>query len=193
MFPRAGARARPEDREYGANELWAFFLSWLAALPPPVVNPPSVSALSGSFHSSAEWTRLAAQSGLPVSPWQAVISPGPNEYFDVSALGNADPSTPRRTVFVVGDVVLPCPAYPPLPGGASPPLPSAIMTGVRNLARTVSASLLSVDFLLEPGAGTPQVFAGAETLPDLRLGGEPLLDALAAMLLRSGASTGRIP
>jgi hypothetical protein len=49
--------------------------------------------------------------------------------------------------------------------------------------------LLGIDFAMS-AVGAPWEFAGATPLPDLRLGGEPLLDALTMALAQSnGKST----
>ena len=81
---------------------------------------------------------------------------------------NALTLTPLGTVFVVADQVV----------GAT--LPRHIRHGCRRLAELSHTALLGVEFATS-SAG-PWTFAGATPMPDLRLGGEALLDALASAL-----------
>jgi hypothetical protein len=53
------------DREYAAMEMFALFLSWLKALPCPIINPVSSQNLAGPIHSSLAWQQLAGKAGLP--------------------------------------------------------------------------------------------------------------------------------
>jgi hypothetical protein len=48
--------------------------------------------------------------------------------------------------------------------------------------------LLGIDFAMS-AVGAPWEFAGATPLPDLTLGGEPLLDALAVALTQSNGDS----
>jgi len=61
-----------------------------------------------------------------------------------------------------------------------PEMPAPVREGCERLAALVDADLLGVD--LEPSGAGAWTFAGASPLPDLRQGGEALLDALAAAL-----------
>ncbi|MFI5898344.1 hypothetical protein ACIA5D_50545 [Actinoplanes sp. NPDC051513] len=58
-----GIPVSDRDRRYANAELRAFFLSWLTALPCPVVNPPTAASLD-----PVQWTLLAAAAGLPAAP-----------------------------------------------------------------------------------------------------------------------------
>jgi hypothetical protein len=53
------------DREYAVMEMFALFLSWLKAVPCPIINPISSQNLAGPIHSSLAWQQLAGQAGLP--------------------------------------------------------------------------------------------------------------------------------
>ena len=156
----------PSDRYYVASELQAFFLSWLNSLPAPVVNRPTPLGLAGQLRHTSEWVLLATKSGLPnggyrqssqdpVLPWEAAIRlPG--------AQG------PVTTLVVVNGVV------------TGPPAPESIRGGCKRLSELSATPLLGVDFTVDGDASW--AFAGISVMPDLRLGGEPLLDALAATL-----------
>ncbi|GAH68563.1 unnamed protein product, partial [marine sediment metagenome] len=54
----------PGDYEYALQELTAFFLSWLYALPSPVINRPTPQGLSGKSRHISEWIWLASRAGL---------------------------------------------------------------------------------------------------------------------------------
>jgi hypothetical protein len=58
---------RRGDCEYAAQELWAFWLSWLKTLPAPVLNPPSPAGLSGARMDRSDWEARADRLGLPIS------------------------------------------------------------------------------------------------------------------------------
>jgi hypothetical protein len=158
--------AHPVDREYASQELTAFCLSWLYALPSPVINRATPQGLAGQWRHRSEWLRLAACAGLP-TPLYRETSEDAREERDWQ--GRFVPSdTPVQTVFVVADQVV---------GTA---LPSHIRHGCRRLAELSHTALLGVEFTA--GSAGAWTFAGATPLPDLRLGGETLLDALAGAL-----------
>jgi hypothetical protein len=58
--------------------------------------------------------------------------------------------------------------------------PASVLAGCGRLAALSSTELLGVEFT--DGTAGSWNFAGATPLPDLRFGGEALLDALAALL-----------
>ena len=158
--------AHPTDRDYASQELTAFCLSWLYALPPPVLNRATPQGLAGPWRHRSEWLWLAACAGLP-TPLYRETSEDPRDERD--GQGRLVPSdTPVQTVFVVADQVV----------GAT--LPRHIRHGCRRLAELSHTALLGVEFATS-SAG-PWTFAGATPMPDLRLGGEALLDALASAL-----------
>ncbi len=68
-----GARAR--DRDYAHMETAALWLSALAALPCPVVNPATPRNLGGRDRGRAEWMALASKAGLPVSGYRFTTDP----------------------------------------------------------------------------------------------------------------------
>lgn len=158
--------AQLADRDYALQELSAFFLSAISALPGPVVNRPTPQGLAGAWRPPSEWAWLAARAGLPVARYEESSSSSLEPSLVV-------PTTPTRTIVVVNDQ--PC----------GPPAPPPILAGCRALARLAEVDLLGVEFVAE--ASRAWTFAGATPLPDLRLGGAALLDAL-TLLLRREAS-----
>jgi hypothetical protein len=56
-----------EDRGYVAAEMTAFLLSFLRALPCPVLNRPTASSLMGPGWTSARWRAAAVAAGLDVA------------------------------------------------------------------------------------------------------------------------------
>lgn len=146
------------ESEYARQEWSAFFVSWLHALPGPMLNRPRPAGLSGAHRGIAEWTALAVQAGLPVKPCRLPVATSP------APLGGA----PGRS-WVIGDTVL---------GLASFDLQLA--NACRRLATRADCRLLGIDF--ERDDRGVWRFAGATPFPHLREGGPPLLRALATAL-----------
>lgn len=156
--PPAGPVAEG-DRDYAAQELQALWLSWLAALPGPLLNTPTPGGLGGVWLDGAEWALRAGRAGLPCVPVALGVTGGPPAPVDGSA---------PTVIVACGAVFGPREAAP-------------LAAGCVALARDVHAELLGVR--LAGGAdGSGLRFAGATTLPDLRGGGAPLLDLLARRL-----------
>lgn len=51
--------SKREDRDYATMEMFALLLSWLSALPCPVVNSPSPQGLAGATRHPALWLAMA--------------------------------------------------------------------------------------------------------------------------------------
>jgi hypothetical protein len=184
------ALIRPGDREYVSQELAAFYLSWLYSLPAPMLNRPTPQGLAGQWRHPSAWAWLATMARLPV----ADLHKTSQDLDGHGALGSpylppgANPSLfsgpPVQTVFVIAGCVI------------GPPLPTAIREGCQRLAALSGAGLLGIDLLpggppyvapVPPGAWT---FGTASPIPDLRRGGEELLDQL-AVALTEGREAGR--
>jgi len=158
--------ARPSEKAYASQELVSFFLSWLYSLPGPVLNRPTPQGLSGQWRHLSEWVWLSAKAGLPVSPY--VVSADAGSGYAPVQMSLAPPDAPVRTVLLVGNQVV----------GDS--IPEAIAEGCRRLGQLANTALLGIDFAANPeGYWT---FTSATPLPDLRQGGEVVLDAMAAKL-----------
>ncbi len=157
---------QPADREYVSAELTAFFMSWLYALPHPVLNRPTPQGLSGQWRDVSEWILMASRAGLPTPNYRR----SSRDYLlEMSAERTSSPAfTLDSTVIVVrGHVV-----------GAS--APDHICKGCRCLAELAGTELLGIQFTSSPTG--PWTFVGATTHPDLRLGGNLLLDVLTSVL-----------
>jgi hypothetical protein len=155
MFPRT----KLADRTYALQEMTALFLSWLAAMPCAVFNRPHPQGLSGAWFHPSEWAIMAARANLPVLPFHQTSAgdPLPN----TRVFGDA---VPAATVLVVcGRAV-------------GTKVPEDIATGCVALARLADLALASFEFTSE------WMLTRASPHPDLRLGGEALLDALARAL-----------
>lgn len=160
-------RAAEADRAYVEQEWRALLCSALLALAragAPVVEAAHPYALGGRWRPPAEWALLAARAGLEVAPWRSHES-----------VAEAAAPAGSVAVLVVGDAVL---------GGS--PLSEVTVDACRALARAAGRRILGIDLVPATGASRA-AFTGADPMPDLRRGGPPALDALAA-LLRTGAS-----
>ena len=158
-FPSA---ENSNDAEYAQNEVYAFFLSWLQALPAPMLGRPSPPYLAGRHYRPAEWAYLAARSNLRFEN---------STYYS----GAPELSTPRpahsnnsvdRRVFVIGTRAI---------GDA----PTHVLDSCVRLAQLSMNSLLGINFRI---AGGGDLFISATPTPDLRLGGSGLVDCIASYL-----------
>jgi hypothetical protein len=166
------AHACDTDRLYAQGEMTALFMSWLAAMPAPVLNRPTAQGLCGAWRHASEWMMLAAAAGLSTRPYHQ------NGHHDPSALNAvtaplaspiaADGHAGRVPVLVVGSRVVAPHAID---------LPSPIADGCARLARLAGQGLLGIDLTRE--ADGRWLFNEASPRPDLRAGGTALLDALA--------------
>jgi hypothetical protein len=127
-----------EDRQYVAEEMSAFLLSWLSSAPFPVLNRPTASSLMGPSLSHERCLALAARAGLPL-PNRGNRAPAP------------EPAARSVQITVVGQRCL---------GAVNPRLAELALTFVRR----VEAELMTVSFHGPEGG---EYFAGAELLADV--------------------------
>jgi len=165
--------AGASDYDYALQEYTALFMSWLNALPNPVFNGVDTQGLSGAWRHASEWVWLAAQAGLPTPDYLQTSHDQIDESVELRRL--VPETTKTMMAITVRDRVF------------GPTLPTTFRKGCAELARISKTPLLGVEFGVKPGANS-LVFAGATPMPDLRLGGEPLLDALAVNLFRREGS-----
>lgn len=161
--PLAALRAAGgRDYGYAAQEMFAFYLSWLHAWPATVINRATPQGLSGPFRHPSAWLALAAAAGLETRRWSQGSDDPPERSWTAGRPG-------ETTAFVVaGRAVLP------------PTLPMALAGPLGRLAARAGPALIGVDFLHDAERGWTVI--GASPLPNLMLGGAPLIDALAEAL-----------
>lgn len=162
LFPLA----RTADRNYALQEMTALFMSWLAALPGVVLNRAVPQGLCGSWRHPSEWAILAARAGLATRPYhqngRALVPVGAQE----------TDGRETSTVFVVD-------------GHVVGDVPSRVKSQCRRLSQLSATPLLGIT--LAAGADGRPTFAHATPQPDLRVGGDALLDALASALAGGSA------
>jgi len=156
------------DAEYATQEFSALFLSWLYALPGSVLNRATPQGLCGQWRHLSEWVWLASKSGLPVPFYKQSSGDQINEAITERRLFPY--GTPTRTLIVINGTVC----------GAE--VPAAIREGCAKLWELGETAILGLEFAQPQGAGGKWLFAGATPMPDLRYGGEQLLDELARLL-----------
>jgi hypothetical protein len=152
------------------EELNAFWLSWLHALPGPMFNRPRSQGLGGEWRHESEWVWLASAAELPVPVYVQSDREQIEEWRGEQRLRPANAAV--KTVIVAAGQ--PC--------GASAPLD--VVDGCLRLAAMTDTALLGVDFI--EGEAGPWTFAGATLTPDLTQGGDTLLDVLAWALKGNG-------
>ncbi len=156
----------PSDRDYVIQELHTFFLSWLYTLPQPMLNRPTPQGLSGQWRHVSEWLCLASKAGLPTPNYKQSSHYLTNEMSGATRI--VPIGTVVNTIIVVDGYVVGASAHP------------HILEGCQRLAELSKTALLCVEFATGPEDNW--TFAGATTNPDLRLGGEALLDVLTRVL-----------
>lgn len=153
---------RESDRMYAAQEFTAFFMSWLNALPSPILNRPTVQGLSGQWRHISEWICLASKAGLPVPGYCMTSREPADEIHNLGRLVHA--GAPVITVIVVAGRAICAHA------------PAHILQASAEVAKLAETELLGLEFIVDSQGSW--IFAGATPAPDLRSGGEELLDAL---------------
>jgi hypothetical protein len=155
------------DFEYAQQEYTALFMSWLQALPSPIFNGVQSQSLSGAWRHVSEWVWMAAQSGLPTASYSQSSQ---DEVDETKQLRRILPDgTPTTMVITLGNRVF------------GPNLPPHIADACKALALLSQTPMLGIELTVGRPQG-PWTFAGATSMPDLRLGGEPLLNELARQL-----------
>lgn len=159
------ARIGGEDESYARSEFYALFLSWMSALPAPVLNAPTPQGLAGNWRHPSAWTALARTAGLPIVSWRQDCASDADLSWQIA------PDPQELTAIVVdGAVIAPC------------PLPEPTRAGCVALARAAGCGLFGARLVPDPVAHGGWRFLGANLLPDLAVGGEPLVDAVEAAL-----------
>jgi hypothetical protein len=153
--------ARPNDRDYAAQELSSFYLSWLRALPGTVINRPTPQGFCGRWRHTSEWALLAQRAGLPAPPFRQTIHNEPEHGFRSLAPQGA---SVESAIVLDGKVF-------------GPALPEGIVQACCRFAILAESELLGIDvFRANDGRWN---FAAATPYPELSCGGQPLLAQLA--------------
>ena len=155
------------DFEYAQQEYTALFMSWLKTLPAPIFNGVQSQGLSGAWRHVSEWVWMAAQSGLPTATYNQSSHDDIDETKHLRRI--VPEGTPTTMAIVLGDHVF------------GPTLPPHIADACKALARLAQNRLLGIELTLGQSHRL-WTFAGATPMPDLRLGGEALLNELARQL-----------
>lgn len=150
------------DRDYAVQEMHAFYLSWLYALPGPVLNPPTPQGLAGNWRHASAWTALAVRAGLPVKTFRQTSADDPAAAWQ--------PAPAPARLYVAGDRVV-----------GRGDLVGAHRAACVRLSQAAGARLLGIDFA--PDAAGRWRVTGASVMPDLIGGGEALADALEEALV----------
>jgi hypothetical protein len=166
--PGIAQLAAPCDTEYAQAELQAFYLSWLYGLPGTVINRPTALGLCGAWHHASEWIIRAARAGLPAPYYRQSAHDAEDRGYRSLA---PDAAATHNLIAFRGKIF-----------GAQ--LPEHTARACTKLAQDSGTELLGLElFAGEDGEWT---FANATPMPDLAVGGTPLLEHL-AQTLREGA------
>jgi hypothetical protein len=148
------------DRSYAQQEWTALHMSWLSSLRAPVLNLPVMEGLCGAWRHRSEWVWLAAHAGLDTGVYvQGATTP--------DALPAGTDGSIRNVIAVDGR-------------GIGTNISDDLADACGRLGVLARTRLLGVQIDARSGQ-----FVGASPLPDLRAGGEPLIDALASALRRA--------
>ena len=140
----------PEDRSYVAAEMHAFLFAFLAALPCPIVNPPSPACLCGPNLREVQWRKLVRELKIPL----------PEEFAGGRAMPAATPMETMSEVAVIEERTI----------GAEE---ESLRRWTRALAQGAGLSYLRVRYSYVRGR---PCFVGADPRPYLE--SEEIADAL---------------
>lgn len=169
-LPQGNHHLDAKDQAYVNQENHALLMSWLFALSCPVLSPPSAVLLSGEEYGEFEWVMLALEAGFPVPNLRAGTQTGAR--LTVPAPSGEESDDHREIIIVVGDQVI-----------AGNDIPASLIESCRNLSDLSRVPLLGVDLALSSSGDWR--FLGASSTPELRLGGDRVLNALAQYLKSS--------
>jgi hypothetical protein len=166
LVPRAWlSRIGGPDGVYAAQEMYAFYLSWLHSLAVPMLNPPTPQGLCGNMRHRSAWVALAARAGLPVHRFSQTSNDDPAAAWQLRS------HHALRTVFVVGEEAI-----------GPPDLAQVHRSGCLALARAAGCPLFGIDFARGPDDRWR--VTTASVMPNIYAGGEAVLNALATVLTR---------
>jgi hypothetical protein len=156
------------DRDYAMQELYALYASILSSLPGKVVNQGTARGLCGPMLHSSEWEVAAARAGLRVQ----------YRCYPPSAVSLIRPIESLH-LLVVGSEVVPIPDASSYSVRRSVHIPIELSDRCRALAAAQGFEMLQIDF---SRIGDDWLFCGVDCFPDVRQGGNAMLDALGRWL-----------
>ena len=160
--PHIVGRLVAADRQYALQEWTALHMSWLSSLRAPVLNLPVMEGLCGAWRHPSEWAYLAGEAGLTTEVYRQGVPGG-------TAVPHA--ATTTRGAAMVRTVIA-------IDGqGIDEHLAEDLCDSCGRLGVLAKTRLLGVDLDARTGA-----FIGASPRPDLREGGEPVIEALFSSL-----------
>lgn len=158
---------KASDQEYVSEEWQAVLISFLHGFGGVMWDRPQPPALSGRVRGEAEWAWLARNAGFRTGRFEDSVA-------GVLLGDTAAPAEHPFLLFVLGDTVW-------------PPVTPDLADSARRLASAAGIRLLGIQ--LDASGGTPS-FVSATSTPDFRIGGRPLLVALAGALGAASAKGG---
>ncbi|MEO5895359.1 MAG: hypothetical protein ABIS06_06630 [Vicinamibacterales bacterium] len=150
------------DRIYAQQEWTALHISWLSSLHAPVLNLPVIEGLCGAWRHRSEWAWLAGQAGLDAGNYLQGASA---QSAGVSGTAAGAATHDLRSVIAIDG------------RGIGSYVGEDVADACGRLGVLAKTRLLGVDLDAHTGA-----FLSASPLPDLRSGGEQIIDALASAL-----------
>ena len=152
------ARAEPAERAYAESELGAFLLAWINGVAGRVINPPVPHDLGGATFPLQTLFQLAAAAGLPTGGWRG----------SADDVGDGASLSQTRAVVVFDGRLF------------GPLLSRPMQDACRGLASLLGTPLLQIE--LQQADGELWRFVSATGMADFRIGGKPLVKALALAL-----------
>jgi len=168
MPPGLSKRMNPADQAASVRNFAAPFMRWLHHCRGPVFNRPNAQGICGDIRMPAEWVSAAESVGLPCLASETHWSR--SSWFDRPE--RVDGLPPIQRVLVIGETIVSATE------GMS--VPAHIATACSRLAVQTGAPLLGID--LVPLRSDRWCFAASHYRPDLKAGGQPAIDAIAACL-----------
>ena len=156
-----------EDHDYAIQEFNAFFLSWLNALPEPMVNRPTPYGMCGKWRHESEWFWLASKAGLKIPHYRQTSNP--DQSIEIGIRDDFQPVTSEKAnVIVAGQNVI------------GRDIPNDIVQACQRFGQLCNTKLLGIEF--DKISESNWLFRSATPLPDLRSGGEKIHEILSTLL-----------
>jgi hypothetical protein len=167
--PHLAVRLVPADRMYTLHEGTALHISWLSSLRAPVLNEPVMGGLCGAWRHESEWVWLAERAGLEAAPYVHSVpvsdrASSNRSFTRIPGALSTQPPAARTVIVVDGRAV-------------DDQLPDDLLDACGRLAALAKTRVLGIDLDARTGR-----FMGASPRPDLRHGGDAVIDALASAL-----------